>query len=412
MAVKAPADRALRFVPAGTASAIASARRAAIADRYAIDSFAVEWRPLAALGAIVAQWRELAESALEPNVFYEPAFALAAAPLFGRDAGAILVWSGTSPRKLLGLFPARIEARRYGVGPPLLIGWTHPYAPLGVPLVEREAAEAVVAAWLAHIAGNADLPGLLLLPYLSEDGAFAAVLAAILRRAQIAAAGFNRHCRAALAPQAGERSQYLERALSTRKLKELRRTGRRLAEQGALLFTAATEPAAVGPGFNDFLALEAGGWKGRAGTAAAMHADIGSFMRTALRALAAEGKVAINRLLVDGRAIAASITLRSADRAWFWKIAYDERFARYSPGVLLTVALTEDLAGDSSLACADSCATADHPMIDHVWRERMPLQDLLVGVRPRAPFGLARRLEGLRGSLIATAKRARRKLLR
>jgi hypothetical protein len=50
-----------------------------------IDSvFRVEWRPLAGLGAIAAEWRALAARALEPNVFYEPAFALAAAPVFGR----------------------------------------------------------------------------------------------------------------------------------------------------------------------------------------------------------------------------------------------------------------------------------------------------------------------------------------
>ena len=47
------------------------------------SSVRVEWRPLAELGAIAAEWRELAARALEPNVFYEPAFALAAAPVFG-----------------------------------------------------------------------------------------------------------------------------------------------------------------------------------------------------------------------------------------------------------------------------------------------------------------------------------------
>ena len=77
-----------------------------------------------------------------------------------------LVWSGTSPRKLLGFFPARIETRRYGLKLPVLVGWTNPYAPLGTPLVEREAAEPVIAAWLAHLADDPELPGLVLLPFL------------------------------------------------------------------------------------------------------------------------------------------------------------------------------------------------------------------------------------------------------
>ena len=40
--------------------------------------FRVEWRPLAELAALASEWRALASRALEPNVFYEPAFALAA----------------------------------------------------------------------------------------------------------------------------------------------------------------------------------------------------------------------------------------------------------------------------------------------------------------------------------------------
>jgi len=395
---------------AGTAAAIASARRAAVADRYALDSFAVEWRELSELEAIADDWRELAAHALSPNVFYEPAFALAAASMFGVGVGAALVWSGTSPRRLLGFFPARIEKRRYGVKLPVLVGWTHPYAPLGVPLVEPEAAEPVIAAWLAYLAGHAEFPGLLVLPFLPEEGPFGAALAPILRRAQMPAAAFNRHRRALLAPSDAERAHYIERALSARRLKQLRRFGRRLGELGALLFTRTTEPDAVDAALDDFFMVEASGWKGAAGTAALADAELCYFVRTALHGLAHEGKVAINRILVDGGAVAAGITLRSGDAAWFWKIAYDERFARYSPGVLVTLALTENLLDDAAVARADSCAPADHPMIDHVWRERLPLCDLMVALRPQAPFRFARRLENLRNAAIAAAKQVRDKL--
>jgi CelD/BcsL family acetyltransferase involved in cellulose biosynthesis len=397
---------------AGTAAAITSARRAAVADRYALDSFVVEWCALSQLRAIADDWRELAARALSPNVFYEPAFALAAAPVFGRDVGAVLVWSGTSPRRLLGFFPARIETRRYGVKLPVLVGWTHPFAPLGTPLVERDAAEPVIAAWLAYLAGNADLPGLLLLPFVPQDGPFGAALAAILQRARMPAAGFNRHCRALLAPQEAERADYLQLALSSRRLKELRRIGRRLGELGALLFAATTEAPALDAALEDFLTLEASGWKGAAGTAALGDDAVYDFVSTAVQALAQESKVVINRILVDGSAIAAAITLRSADCAWFWKIAYDERYARYSPGVLLTIALTENLLDNAALSRADSCASADHPMIDRIWRERLPLCDLLIALRPQAPFARAQRLERLRGAAIAAARRFRDKFRR
>ena len=82
---------------------------------------------------------ELVERAIEANVFYEPSFALAAAPVLGADVGAGVVWSRAG--RLLGLFPARVERRRYGLALPLLVGWTHPYAPLGSPLVDGEMCE-------------------------------------------------------------------------------------------------------------------------------------------------------------------------------------------------------------------------------------------------------------------------------
>ena len=43
-------------------------------------AFRSEWCSIAALESIAEEWRELAARSLEPNVFYEPAFALAAAP--------------------------------------------------------------------------------------------------------------------------------------------------------------------------------------------------------------------------------------------------------------------------------------------------------------------------------------------
>jgi hypothetical protein len=180
-----------------------------------------------------------------------------------------------------------------------------------------------------------------------------------------------------------------------------------LGDSGAILFTATTEPEPVAAAIRDFYVLESRGWKGHAGTAAAFHDEIRRFVTAAVVGLATEGKVTINRILIDGRAIAVTITLRSADTAWFWKIAYDENFAQYSPGVILSYCVTEDLLEDQSVMRTDSCATANHPMIDHIWRERLVLCDRLVAVRPQAAFSLARRLEPLRGVAIAAAKSIR-----
>jgi CelD/BcsL family acetyltransferase involved in cellulose biosynthesis len=394
-------------------SMIASVRRASAADRRSAAAFEVECRPLAALEPIAAAWRELAAHSVEANIFYDPAFALSAAPLLGNDIFAGLVWSGSAPRQLLGFFPVRIDRRRYGVPIPVLVGWTHRYAPLGTPLVRRDMAEAVIAAWLDHVAEDPALPDLLLMPLLAEDGPFAAALGAVLAHSGRAARSFGRHQRAMLAP-AGDRAGYADAALGAKKRKELRRQRRRLEDVGEAQWSVAKDAGEVASALDDFLALEAAGWKGSLGTAAAHHADVRGFITRAITQLAGEGKVAIFRLCINNNAIAAIVALRSGEAAWLWKTAYDEAFAHYSPGVLLAVATTEALLADPALAYADSCATPDHPMIDHIWRERGTLADQLIGTGSEAEFSfvLAGGLEALRRTALAAAKSLRELLRR
>jgi hypothetical protein len=370
--------------------------------------YRVEWRPLDQLCPVAAEWWALAARALEPNVFYEPAFARAAAPVFGHGVGAVLVWSRGSPARLLGFFPGRIERHRYGIPLPVLTGWTHAYAPLGVPLVDREGSEAIVAAWLDHVSSSPDLPKIVLLPYLPVENPFARMLDRILARRGGEAVSFGEHRRALLDPGV-ERTGYLERAIPGKRRKELRRQRKRLGDQGAVTVSSTGEPGAVAKGLDSFLALEAAGWKGRAGTAVRGNEALETFMTGAVHALADEGKARLARLFVGTRPIAAFVTLTSGATAWCWKVAYDEEFAHASPGVQLLLDVTEELLADPRIARADSCASENHAMIDHIWRERLTVADRLidVGAGQRGVFSLACRLEGLRRRAILGAKRLR-----
>jgi CelD/BcsL family acetyltransferase involved in cellulose biosynthesis len=363
----------------------------------------VEWREFATLETIADPWRDLVQRALEPNVFYTPAFMLAAAPVFGAGAGATLVWTGGG--RLMGLFPAGTERAPL----PRAIGWTHPYAPLGTPLVDRNEAGAVIAAWLDHLSKE-PATSLLLLSLIPTAGPFAAALDGVLAHKRRSHAVFGRHQRALLAP-GGERERYIERTMSTGRRKELRRQRRRLKEIAPVAFVPSHGTANVADAVKDFLIIEASGWKGLAGTAAACDPAICRFMETAVAGLAAEGHARVDRLMLDGRVVAASITLVSGDTAWCWKIAYSEDHSRFSPGVQLIVELTEELLNEPALTRADSCATADHPMIDHIWHERLELCDRLIALRPTTlPFGLVCCIEKVRRSGIAVAKTVRNRI--
>jgi len=363
-----------------------------------------EWRPLASLGDVAAEWRALARRAAEPNVFYEPAFALSAAPVLGADVGAILVWSA-APRRLVGFFPCRIEPRRQGVRPPQLAGWAHHYGPLGTPLIDGEALDEAATAFLDHVADSPSLPKLLLMSFLVEDGPVSAALRRAVAQRGGRIASFGRHPRALLSPH--DRAGYLDAALASKKRKELRRQRRRLDEDGGVAFAIASAPDDVASALQDFLAVETRGWKGAAGTAAAQTDAIRQFMLAAVTGLAHDGQARVARLSQGGHTIAAGILLRSGAGAWFWKIAHDQAAARASPGVQLTRDLTDAILHEPAIAWCDSCATPHHAMIDSIWRERRPMVDWLVGLAPGFDFTLACLLEGARRGTVAAARRLR-----
>jgi CelD/BcsL family acetyltransferase involved in cellulose biosynthesis len=364
----------------------------------------IERRGLDTLKEITAAWRDLESRTLEPNVFYTPEFMLAASPVFASGVAATLVWSPAG--RLMGLFPTRVEHAPFARA----VGWTHPFAPLGTPLVDRDDAEQVIMAWLEHLSSEPAMPPHLLMPLVPTTGAFASALGAALDRSRRQHALFGRHQRALLAPGA-EREGYIERVISSSRRKELRRQRRRLKEIAPVAFVPSYGPAEVADALQDFLMLEASGWKGRAGTAAACDPAVCRFMKMAVAALAADGRACVDRFMHNGRVVAAAVTLMSGNTGWFWKIAHDEAHSRFSPGVQLVVDLTERLLADLPIARVDSCAAADHPMIDHIWRERLELCDRLIALRPAAlPFSLLCSVESARRSAIAMAKAIRNRI--
>ncbi len=374
--------------------------------------FQVERRPLAGLAPLAEDWRALAAHAIEPNAFFEPAFALAAAPTFGPHAEVFLVWTRQTPAKLVGLFPCVIESR-YGIPPRVLEGWSHPFAPLGTPLIDRDVPEGVIAAWLDHVAGDRALPSVVLLPKLAVEGPFVAALDRVQARRGASKTDFDLHRRALLMPGA-DRAGYLARALGAKHRKELPRRRRRLNELGVVTHDIAVEEPDILPALDCFFALEASGWKGRAGTAATQRDELREFFNAAITELAREGKARIDLMRLDGKPIAVTVALRSGDMMFGWKTAYDEAFAKYSPGALLMLDLSEAMLADESVVAMDSCAVANHPMIDHLWSERRAIADRLFAARPerRVTFAVARRLESLRRSGIAYAKTMRDRLVR
>jgi hypothetical protein len=130
-------------------------------------------------------------------------------------------------------------------------------------------------------------------------------------------------------------------------------------------------------------------------------------VRRATVALAETGQCEIISLRAGETPVAAGIVLRHQDRAFYFKVGIDERFAKFSPGVQLTLDLTRHLCADPHIASADSTADADHPMINPIWRGRFAIGDVLIPLRQRDPVvALIHAALTLRRLAYASARRA------
>lgn len=335
----------------------------------------------------VDEWADLAQRALEPNIFFEPGFALnAARHLSGASQPKFLLcWEGgriEARGRLLGLWPLRIPQSAF---PSVARSWRHDYGCSCAPLLDSACAPFALEQMLAWLRDNHPRLHVLDAPLLIKANPTYAVMRDAARRRNLPFNPVGQYDRAALDATlvaVGARD-----FVSARKRKELRRQFRRLRELGAVAFHVTRDADDLRAQIETFMLLEARGWKGRKGTAFLNHPGSAAFLRAMSRTLGREDKCRIYWLSLDGRMIAGNIVLLDRrGKAYFWKTAYDEGHGLLSPGVLLTMDMTDRLLNDKEVETVDSCAIPDHPMIDHLWRGRLPVADVMLGVAPEGRF--------------------------
>ncbi|CAN5323660.1 hypothetical protein BH10PSE7_BH10PSE7_44440 [soil metagenome] len=278
--------------------------------------------------------------------------------------------------------------------------WQHALAFEGTPLIGEAGASQSIDTLLASHGG-----AVLLLDAIAANGPFWDVLQerALALGAPIAV--LESRERAALRPKATY-TEWFDGNFDRKRRKEYRRLRARLGEQGTLEHVQWTPDMPVQSWLDDLAVLEVRGWKGERGTALRQNAAVMAALGEALPALGAQGSLRFWKIALDGRPIAMMFAIASGSKAWLGKIAYDESFAKYSPGVLLILDATESLIGEGRFDVIDSCAIPGHPMIDNIWRDRITLVDVIVG-RPlgsRHVFGMVVAAERMRRSLRVWAK--------
>ncbi|MCX7898535.1 MAG: GNAT family N-acetyltransferase [Methylocystis sp.] len=319
---------------------------------------------------------DLAGRALEPNAFFEPGFTLAAARHFPPKSRPrfIVVWEKSgAERRMNGFFP--IVAARPFFGDGMIRLWLHKQAALATPLVDRDDAIETLMAFLAWVEERSVAAGVVFTRSQAK-GRFHDALRRAADRQGRAVKILDFYERAALL-RGGDADELLARAGSKRKLNELRRQRRRLDERGRLAFSVHSAPSEIPDAVEEFLALEASGWKAGRG-ALLSQPSLATFVRSATRMMARDGHCKIMAMRLDDKPVAMAILIESQNRSFYWKIAFDEAYRAQAPGVLLTCEQTRAQLARTDIELTDSCAIANHPMIEKLWPDRIGVCDVAV----------------------------------
>ncbi len=347
---------------------------------------------------------ELAGRALEPNPHMSPAAVAAARVVVPEDRIIILAaWlsEALGSERLAGLWALRRQ-RDWRTGFSAVL--TAPILPLyevsSLPVIDRDQADDVIQAMLRHLLAASDLPRTLALPLLPLEGPSFLALQEACRVTGSRLCSYERWQRPVMRPEAGDDAErYLRRALGQGYKKRMQQY-RAIARHGAMSFRRRRGEAAR-DALRDFLALEAAGWKGEAGTAIARLPQASAYFDSLAAHFAAADTLQIDTLLLDDHPLAMGLLVESAGTRHFLKIAYDETQARHSPGRALTIAMLQaDFAGTPP-TFFDSGAGDGVDAGTYVWGERRLMANALIGLgnaSPDLPRTAARLRQVLRGA--------------
>lgn len=328
----------------------------------------------------------LSNRVMEPNIFFSGRLLAPAMPrVEDRDVRLALIRDDRDGRSRMRLLmPYSIEKPGFSMGPSIIRIWANPFGPLGTPLVDAEDAAETIDNLLEALGSQpAKLPSVLVLPDLRLNGRFAQLLRAVAISRELPVSITGQYQRPMLESLL-DGDAYLKNAMTSGHLREMRRQWRLLEKEGTVSYNVARQPAEIRRRTEEFLSLEAKGWKGRKRSALINDRYRAAFAREAISNLAEADAVRIHTIDLEGRAIASLVVFVMAGEAYTWKTAYDEGYSRFSPGKLLMMKLTDWHLDDANVMRTDSCAVPDHPIMSRFWEEREEMGTILIGLRSNA----------------------------
>jgi CelD/BcsL family acetyltransferase involved in cellulose biosynthesis len=338
-----------------------------------------------AMAAIVPSWENMAAAAIEPNPFYEPWMLLPALEAFGLEKSfrLVTIWNGD---RLDAVLPLERTGSFKGLPLPALSSWRHRHCLLCTPLVRADGAVETLAALIDWLRG--ERTSIIGLQYIPTEGPFSQALAEALKAANIKPFVLDGYARPVLR-RAKDGETYVNEFIPRKERQELRRREKRLNEQGTLTQVALAPGEDVGRWIDEFLKLEASGWKGKEGTAMACSEANRRFLTETFTAAYQRGRLEMVGVDFNGKPLGRCTGFIAGKGAYAFKPAYDEAFAKFSPGILAEVARIRNLHQLPGVQWMDSFTDANNSMMSRLWKDRLTVQTLVFGTGKAGAMAIA-----------------------
>lgn len=324
-----------------------------------------------------AQIDDLAEHVETRNPFYEswmliPAFK----HLQNNEIKIVLVWSDKKT-ELLGLFPLEVKRGYHRVPVRYYSLWNHIHCFLSTPLVRKNKELFCLDIFFKWLSNQHFGKHLFQFDQIGIDEPFCLTLQSYLNSRDAISENVESYGRAMLNSRLPS-EKYLLSAISAKHLKDLKKKKKKLAELGVLEFKQLLKFDDLELWIHDFLKLERSGWKGLANSAIDCDKRQREFLEDVLKGAFKRRSLAFFAMTLNDLPIAMRIGFISGGGVFSFKISFDERYARYSPGVLLEIEHIRYLLDCSDLKWADSCALPGSSMLNRLFRQKKNISSIAV----------------------------------
>lgn len=320
----------------------------------------------------IPAWENLVKNATDENIFFEPSILIPALRYLNNEQAFILLVfaDGVSKEQgLIGLFPLVYRNKYKGLPIPHLSIWQTQQCFLATPLIHKDYIQTcleLLFQWLEQTPQD-----FLSFREFLDDSLFSKELDTFLKTKKYSIDEIEQYKRAFLQSNL-TKDQYLKQGISSKRRKNLRNRTNALAKLGKVNISILDQNHTrenVKQWIQDFLQLEQSGWKGKEGTALASNKKEKNYFIEITKNAALEKKLLMYKLTLDNKPIAMQSNFIAHDGAFAFKVAYDESYSKYSPGMLLELENLDYILSNSQIQWMDSCAMPNS-VVDNLWQER------------------------------------------